>query len=104
MLGFALMWLGIAAALTVRTARSGEGLPFAMTWWSFTFPVGTVVTGTTQLSVHTGLIVLGWLACAIFVFLVTAWLTVATRTLAGLRTGELLPPAQARPAPVVYAI
>ena len=37
--GFAMMWLALAAAITVRTAR--RGLPFALTWWSFTLPVGT---------------------------------------------------------------
>ena len=42
--GFAAMWMALATALTLRTAR--QGLPFALTWWSFTFPVGTVVTGT----------------------------------------------------------
>ena len=47
--GFAIVWLTIAAAVTIRTAR--RGLPFAITWWSFTFPVGTLVTGTSELSV-----------------------------------------------------
>ena len=37
--GFAMMWLALAAAITVLTAR--RGLPFALTWWSFTLPVGT---------------------------------------------------------------
>ncbi len=37
--GFAMVWLAIAAAITVRTAR--KHLPFSLTWWSFTFPVGT---------------------------------------------------------------
>ena len=36
-------------AITVHTART-QGLPFSLTWWSFTFPVGTVVTGTSELS------------------------------------------------------
>ncbi|MCW2618235.1 MAG: C4-dicarboxylate transporter, partial [Modestobacter sp.] len=34
----------------MRTAR--QHLPFSLTWWSFTFPVGTVVTGTSGLAVH----------------------------------------------------
>ena len=42
-MGFALMWLALAAAMAVRAARRGMG--FAMTWWAFTFPVGTCVTG-----------------------------------------------------------
>jgi tellurite resistance protein TehA-like permease len=62
--GFAMIWLALAAAITVRTAR--RGLPFALTWWSFTFPVGTL--------------------------LVAAWLVVAARTVAGSATGRLFKP------------
>ena len=77
-LGFALLWLAIAAAITsIRTT----GLPFSLTWWSFTFPVGTVVTGSSELSRHTGSAALGWLAVALFVFLVGAWLTAAVNFL-----------------------
>ena len=51
--GFAVLWIALATELTVRTLR--RGMPFALTWWSLTFPVGTFVTGTTQLANHTGL-------------------------------------------------
>ncbi|WP_158865923.1 TDT family transporter [Leifsonia sp. AG29] len=78
-LGFAMMWLGIAAIITVRTAR--QGLPFSLTWWSFTFPVGTCVTGTAGLALHTGLAAIAALSVALFALLVAAWITVATRTL-----------------------
>jgi tellurite resistance protein TehA-like permease len=91
-LGFALLWAALAAAVTVRTAR--RGLPFALTWWSFTFPVGTVVTGTSALALHTRSDVLGWLAVAFYVGLVAAWATVAVRTARGSARGHLfLPPA-----------
>ena len=56
--GFAVLWIVLATALTVRTLR--RGMPFALTWWSLTFPVGTFVTGTTQLAVHTGLPASRW--------------------------------------------
>jgi len=49
--GFALLWAAIAAAITLRTAR--EHLPFSLTWWSFTFPVGTCVLGTSELALRT---------------------------------------------------
>jgi C4-dicarboxylate transporter/malic acid transport protein len=78
-LGFALLWCAIAAAITVRAAR--QGLPFSLTWWSFTFPVGTVVTGTAGLAAHTGLTAIAVLSSAFFVFLVVAWATVGVRTL-----------------------
>ena len=51
--GFAMAWLVLAAAITLRTAlRAPGGLPFALTWWSFTFPVGTCVTGTISLALR----------------------------------------------------
>lgn len=96
--GFALMWAAIAALITVRTIR--HKLPFALTWWSFTFPVGTLVTGTTQLAIHTGLPAFEVTAIAFFTILLLAWMLVAIRTLHGaLKTDLLAPPAN--PAPPV---
>jgi C4-dicarboxylate transporter/malic acid transport protein len=86
--GFAMMWLALATMITVRTARAG--LPFGLTWWSFTFPVGTVVTGTSGLAALTGLVVLQVAAGLLFALLVMAWATVLVRTLHGVYTGRLL--------------
>lgn len=88
-MGFALLWLALAAAMLVRAARGGMG--FAMTWWALTFPVGTCVTGAAGLARHTGLDAFAWLATALFLGLVTAWLLAAAHTLRGLFTGRLLP-------------
>jgi tellurite resistance protein TehA-like permease len=44
------------------------------------FPVGTLVTGTSQLAAHTGSDALVALALALFALLVAAWLTVAAGT------------------------
>lgn len=77
-LGFALLWLAIAGIITIQTAR--RGLPFSLTWWSFTFPVGTCVTGSAGLAAHTGLIAIGVLSVALFVLLVVAWLAAAVNT------------------------
>lgn len=76
--GFAMVWLALASALTIRQVR--RGLPFALTWWSFTFPLGTVVTGTSALATLTGLVLLKVLAVVLFLGLVAAWATVAVRT------------------------
>ncbi|MGW6529938.1 TDT family transporter [Streptomyces venezuelae] len=87
-MGFALMWLALAGAMVVRARRRGMG--FAMTWWAFTFPVGTCVTGAEGLGKHTGLVAFDWLATALFVFLVTAVAVALTHTLRGVITGRLL--------------
>lgn len=96
--GFALLWLALAGAMVVRARRQGMG--FAMTWWAFTFPVGTCVTGAEGLAGHTGLAGLRWLAIGLYVFLVAAWLVAARHTVRGLVSGALLAaPAAARPEP-----
>lgn len=87
-MGFALLWLLLAGATVARAAR--EGMPFAMTWWAFTFPVGTCVTGAEGLAHHTGQAAFDWLAVGLYAFLVTAWAVAGLRTLRGLYSGALL--------------
>ena len=86
--GFAMMWAAIAIAMTIRTARAH--LPFSLTWWSFTFPVGTVVTGTSGLAAHSGLHLFTVAAVIFFLGLLAAWATVAVRTARGVFSGGLL--------------
>ncbi|MFC8426842.1 TDT family transporter [Streptomyces sp. NPDC057236] len=96
--GFALLWLCLAAAHVVRAWR--RGMRFAMTWWSFTFPVGTCVTGAGALASHTGLLAYDVLALALYALLAGAWATAAWHTARGLFSGALLAgPAPAPPAP-----
>jgi tellurite resistance protein TehA-like permease len=85
--GFAMLWLVLAAAITLRTAR--QHLPFTLTWWSFTFPVGTVVTGTSELALHTHLDAFNGASVALYALLVAAWLIAAANTLRGALTGRL---------------
>ncbi|MGW6397584.1 TDT family transporter [Streptomyces sp. NPDC055134] len=94
-MGFALLWLALAAALVVRARR--RGMPFAMTWWAFTFPIGTCVTGAEGLAKHTGLAVYDMLAVVLYAVLVAAWAVAAVPTVRGLISGELL--AAPRPVP-----
>jgi tellurite resistance protein TehA-like permease len=94
--GFAIMWLVLAAAITLRTVR--RHLPFSLTWWSFTFPVGTLATGTSELALHTRAHFLIWASVAVYALLIGAWLTAAIGTAHGSLRGQLslptLSPAQ----------
>ncbi|MGW6390808.1 TDT family transporter [Streptomyces sp. NPDC055103] len=87
-MGFALLWLALAGSMVLRARRRGMG--FAMTFWAFTFPVGTCVTGAEGLAQHTGLAAFRWLAVALYVFLVAAWLVAGFHTVRGLLSGALL--------------
>ncbi|MDP9825873.1 TDT family transporter [Kineosporia succinea] len=87
-LGFALLWAVLAFALTLHTARTPAGLPFAPTWWAFTFPVGTCATGAAGLAGATGALVLEWLAVALFTGLLTGWIVAATGSLNAARVAR----------------
>ncbi|HEX7661270.1 MAG TPA: TDT family transporter [Pseudonocardiaceae bacterium] len=87
--GFALLWAALAGAITLRTAASH--LPFSLTWWSFTFPVGTCVTATSGLTGHTGSDLFRVASVVLYAGLVGAWALVAVRTAHGaLIRGSLL--------------
>jgi tellurite resistance protein TehA-like permease len=79
--GFAVLWIALAASLTVRTLRNG--MPFALTWWSLTVPVFTVVTGTAQLATHTHLPAFRVGAAIAYAGLLFTWLLVGVRTARG---------------------
>ena len=96
--GFAVLWIALATSLTVRTLR--RGMPFALTWWSLTFPVGTFVTGTTQLAAHTGLPAFRIAAVTAYVGLLSTWLLVGYRTARGTVGGDLLAPPPPNAGPV----
>ena len=95
--GFAILWLIVAAAITLRTAR--QHLPFSLTWWSFTFPVGTLVTGTSELAIHTHATFLTAASVGLYAFLIGAWLTAGSRTAHGSLRGGLFLPASPAPQP-----
>jgi tellurite resistance protein TehA-like permease len=84
-LGFAMLWAALAAAITIRTARGRAGLPFAPTWWSFTFPIGTCVTGASGLARISGADLFSVLAVVLFGALLLAWLVVSVRSLRSAR-------------------
>ena len=97
--GFAALWAALATAVTLRAAR--ERLPFSLTWWSFTFPLGTCVTAASDLALHTRADVFRWAAPALYVALVAAWAVVSVRTVRGAWRGRLFlaTPPQADTAP-----
>jgi len=86
----ALAWIGCALALTAAAVR--RGLPFGLSWWSFTFPVGTFVTGSAGLAAVEGSMIFAVSAGAGFAALLAIWSLVALRTWRGVTGGTLLRP------------
>jgi C4-dicarboxylate transporter/malic acid transport protein len=86
MWGFALWWM--VSALIVLT-RGYAQLPFALSWWGFTFPLAawTIATIVLARAWDSGILsVIAWAATAA---LAALWAYVAGRTLAGIRTGSI---------------
>jgi len=96
--GFVMLWTCFATLLTIRAHY--RQMKFALTYWAFTFPVGTCVTGTAQLAHHTGLPLFQWVSILYYAGLLIAWTVAAFGTTKGMITGHLfrLP---ASPKPVV---
>lgn len=77
-LGFALLWLAIAGVVAWRLTKGR--LPYTMSWWSFTFPVGTCVTGAAGLASVTGAAAFGVVAWALLLLLLAGWCASAVGT------------------------
>ncbi|NRD73564.1 TDT family transporter [Shewanella sp. VB17] len=86
--GFAFFWSILAGLLTIRALR--RKMPFSLTWWALTFPVGTCVTGTTQLALHTGLWVFECAAVILFAGLICTWLIAAIGTINGVKNRSII--------------
>jgi tellurite resistance protein TehA-like permease len=99
------IYVGIGRDLPLRHASCArdherEEVPYSLTWWSFTFPVGTVVTGTSVLALATHADFLRYASVALYAMLIAAWLTAATRTARGALNGRLFLPPPAAPTAV----
>ncbi len=89
--GFGVWWLLMASILTLSAARRGD-LPFALSWWAFTFPLGAFVAASWRLGTQLGLapvVAVGALALALLAGL---WLVTLVQTLRGIASGALLRP------------
>lgn len=89
--GFAVWWLVMAVLLTLAARAVGQ-LPFALSWWGFTFPLGAFVAA--GLRVHQ---LFGWdsvftLAAGAWALLLGLWALTLWRTAGGVRSGAIFQP------------
>lgn len=89
--GFAVFWLLLAIYLTLRHHRQ-EPLPFALSWWAFTFPLGAFAVSSGVLAQAVGVQVIATVGLVALAGLLVIWLTVALRTLRGVLDGSMFKP------------
>ncbi|WCE06992.1 C4-dicarboxylate ABC transporter [Pseudomonas sp. JBR1] len=85
--GLGLWWLALAVLVTQRHAR--EGMPFNLSWWGFTFPLGVYALTTLRLGEALAAPFFTGLGAVLVVLLALLWALVASRTLAGAYRGSL---------------
>ncbi len=85
--GFGILWLLLSAIVTFKTAKNH--LPFSLTWWAFTFPLGVFTTGTFELALKTNSHLLAYIGVFLYFGLIGAWAIVATLTAKGTYLGHL---------------
>ncbi|MBC8331900.1 MAG: hypothetical protein H8E28_07955 [Anaerolineae bacterium] len=90
--GFAFFWLLLAITATLSQHRKSP-LPFAMSWWAFTFPFGAFVVSTGVVFQATQAAFFQWVGLASLAAFLIVWGMVAARTVQGIVSGEIFKPA-----------
>ena len=90
--GLAVWWFAMALALMfvyLRTVR----IPYALSWWAFTFPTGALAVATGVAWRVTDFAFIWGIYVFVTGFLLVIWLLVALRTAQGMITGKVFQPA-----------
>lgn len=89
--GFGAWWVVMAALLTAAAWRRGM-LPFALSWWGFTFPLGAFVAASFRLGDASGLAGVELFGIGCWGLLFAVWLLTLSRTARGVVSGSVFRP------------
>ena len=87
--GFAFLWTLLAILITLQHHKK-INIPFAMSWWAFTFPLGAFVVSTGVVYGAIGGSFFVWIGLSALGALLIIWSVVFLKTLRGILSGELL--------------
>lgn len=86
--GFGLWWFVMALVITLAYWWRGE-LPFSLTWWGFTFPLGAYAAASHRLGTLFGLNSIWVIGFAAYVVLLILWTVAFLGSLRGVFNGKL---------------
>lgn len=87
--GFA-AWAFVMAVVIVASYLRNLGLPYALSWWAYTFPLGALAVSTGVVWQVTEFESVHWFYVGVVVALFCVWVTVATQTAFAVWTGKVL--------------
>ncbi len=77
--GFGIWWVIMAIAMTLHYVRRLK-LPYAMSWWAFTFPLGAYVAASHTISLLFGIQLIDYIGFVLYWLLVIFWLATFVKT------------------------
>jgi C4-dicarboxylate transporter/malic acid transport protein len=90
--GLAIWWFAMALALMIVYLRTVR-IPYALSWWAFTFPTGALAVATGVAWRVSGFAFAWWIYIFVTGFLLIIWILVAIRTAQGMISGKVFQPA-----------
>ncbi len=77
--GFGIWWVIMAIAMTIHYIKKLK-LPYAMSWWAFTFPLGAYVAASHAISLLFKIQLIDYIGFALYWLLVIFWLVTFVKT------------------------
>ncbi len=77
--GFGIWWVVMAIVMTLQYIKKLK-LPYAMSWWAFTFPLGAYVGASHTISSLFGIQLIDYIGFALYWLLVLFWTTTFVKT------------------------
>ncbi len=86
--GFGIWWAFIAIFITLHYIRK-VNLPYSLSWWAFTFPLGVYVAASYKVSLLFGFDLVSYIGFALYLLLFVIWTITLLNTLKNTYTGRL---------------
>ena len=86
--GFGIWWTVMAIAMTLYYMRKMK-LPYALSWWAFTFPLGAYVAGSHSVATLFHLAIIDFIGFGLYLLLVFLWSLTLIKTSMAVYYGSL---------------
>ena len=86
--GFAFLWAILAVMVTLKHHQKIK-IPFAMSWWAFTFPLGAFIVSTGVVYTAVGGKFFLWVGMTAYLAFLMIWSTVFMKTAKGVISGKI---------------
>lgn len=86
--GFGIWWVLMAIFITIHYIKK-INLPYSLSWWAFTFPLGVYVAASHKVSVLFNIELVNYIGFALYFLLFAIWIVTFIKTVKNTYTGKL---------------